>query len=328
MADDDVLIPIGALARLTGLSVRTLRFYSDSGLLAPAGRSEAGYRLYDAGAAGRAELVRTLRELGVDLPTIRRVLERELGVADVARAHAAAVDAQIRVLRLQRAVLQAAAARDTTTPQEMKLMHDLARLSAAERRNIVSDFVEETFAGLDADPGIAERMRMAMPELPEEATSEQVQAWIELAELVGDADFRMRVRAMAQRSADDRAAGGSVGVRAATESPASDREREAHGAAAQLVAERAGAAARDGIDPASQAGQDLVAQLVVEMARLYGTTDQPAFREQLADMIETFTDRRVERYWQLLGIMNGWPQRGPSASPAWEWLLAGLRAAA
>ncbi|MEA2142916.1 MAG: hypothetical protein QOI64_1346, partial [Solirubrobacteraceae bacterium] len=153
MADDanrSVLIPIGALARLTGLSVRTLRFYSDSGLLAPAGRSEAGYRLYDAGAAPRAELVRTLRELGVDLPTIRRVLDRELSVAGVARAHAAAVDAQIRVLRLQRAVLAAAAARETTTPQEMKLMHDLARLSAAERRNIVTDFVDDVFAGLDA----------------------------------------------------------------------------------------------------------------------------------------------------------------------------------
>ncbi|HEV2774026.1 MAG TPA: MerR family DNA-binding transcriptional regulator [Solirubrobacteraceae bacterium] len=57
--DDATLIPIGALARLTGLSVRTLRFYSDSGLLAPAGRSDADYRLYDAGAAARAELVRT-----------------------------------------------------------------------------------------------------------------------------------------------------------------------------------------------------------------------------------------------------------------------------
>jgi hypothetical protein len=225
-------------------------------------------------------------------------------------------------------VLQAAAARDTTTPQEMKLMHDLARLSAAERRNIVTDFVEETFAGLDADPGIAERMRMAMPELPAEPTGEQVQAWIELAELVGDPDFRARVRAMAQRSAEDRAAGGSVAVRAATESPASAREREAHGATAQLVAERAGAAVRDGIDPASEAGQALVAQLVPEMARLYGTSNQPAFREQLADMIETFTDRRVERYWQLLAIMNGWPQRGSSATPAWEWLLAGLRASA
>ena len=60
------------------------------------------------------------------------------------------------------------------------------------------------------------------------------------------------------------------------------------------------------------------------MAQLYGTTDTPAFRAQLAEMIETFTDRRVERYWQLLAIMNGWPQRGPSATPAWEWLLAAL----
>ena len=63
------------------------------------------------------------------------------------------------------------------------------------------------------------------------------------------------------------------------------------------------------------------------MARLCGTTDGPKFRAQLADMVDTFTDRRVERYWQLLAIMNGWPQRGPSATPAWEWLLAALRAA-
>ena len=324
---DATLVPIGALARLTGLSVRTLRFYSDSGLLPPAGRSEAGYRLYGADAAPRAELVRTLRELGVDLPTIKRVLDRELSVAGVARAHAAAVDAQIRVLRLQRAVLAAAAARDTTTPQEMKLMHDLARLGAAERHNIVTDFVEDVFDGLDADPGIVERMRMAMPQLPEEPTTEQVQAWIELAELVGDPDFRGRVRAMAQRSADDRAAGGSVAVRAATESPASGGEGERHGRARQVVVEAAGAAAQAGIDPSSVAARELVAELLPRLAELYGTTDKPAFRAQLAEMIGTFTDRRVERYWELLAIMNGWPQRGPSGTPAWEWLLAALRAA-
>ena len=83
MHDDASPMTIGALARLTGLSVRTLRFYSDSGLVAPAGRSEAGYRLYDAAAPARVELVRTLRELGVDLPTIKRVLDRELSVAGV-----------------------------------------------------------------------------------------------------------------------------------------------------------------------------------------------------------------------------------------------------
>ena len=69
-------ITIGELARRTGLPVRTLRFYSDRGLVEPAGRSDAGYRLYDEDAQARVALVRTLRELGVDLPTIGRVLDR------------------------------------------------------------------------------------------------------------------------------------------------------------------------------------------------------------------------------------------------------------
>src|SRR5919107_255751 len=102
MHDDGQLITIGELARRTGLTVRTLRFYADGGLVAPAARSDAGYRLYDAGAAARAELVRTRRELGVVLPTIRRVLARELTAADVAATHAAALEAQIRVLRARR----------------------------------------------------------------------------------------------------------------------------------------------------------------------------------------------------------------------------------
>ena len=38
----------------------------------------------------RLGLVRTLRDLGIDLPTIRRVLEREVSVPEVAAAHAAA----------------------------------------------------------------------------------------------------------------------------------------------------------------------------------------------------------------------------------------------
>ncbi len=326
MAPDADLIPIGALARLTGLPVRTLRFYSDGGLLEPAGRSEAGYRLYDAGAIARAQLVRTLRELGVDLPTIKRVLDREVSLTGVAAAHAAALDAQIRVLRLQRTVLRVAAARDTTTPQEMKLMHDLARLGAAERRNIVADFVEEVFAGLDADPGIAARMRAATPELPDEPTGEQVQAWIELAELVADEDFRRRIRAMAQRSAQDRAAAAGAGSPAAPAAPAA---RDAHERAAQAVGDRAGAALAAGIDPASAQACPVVDELAGMFAELHGRTDGPEFRAWLADTLETFTDRRAERYWQLLAIMNGWPQRGRAAEstiPPWEWLVAGLRA--
>ena len=77
-SDGGTLYSIGDLARRTGLAVRTIRFYSDRGIVAPAGRSPAGHRLYDAGAVARLDLVRTLRELDVDLPTIRKVANQEL----------------------------------------------------------------------------------------------------------------------------------------------------------------------------------------------------------------------------------------------------------
>ena len=59
-------LSIGQVARLTGLSVPTIRFYSDEGLVPPVGRSPGGYRLYDHESLCRLELVRTLRDLGVD----------------------------------------------------------------------------------------------------------------------------------------------------------------------------------------------------------------------------------------------------------------------
>jgi DNA-binding transcriptional MerR regulator len=312
MHGDGHLITIGELARRTGLTVRTLRFYADDGLVAPAARSDAGYRLYDADAAPRAELVRTLRELGVDLPTIRRVLARELTVADVAATHAAALETQIRVLRVRRAVLQAAARRGSA-PQEMKLMHRLAQLSDDERRRIVADFVDHVFDGLDADSGIVARMRGAMPQLPDEPTDEQLEAWIELAELVADDDFRAVIRRMAERGAADRLAaeGGP--------DPA-DAVR-----VAQLVVDRAGAAVAAGIEPAQAAAAPVVDELAAAFADLHGRPDDRAFRAWLAEVTDTFADRRAERYWQLLAIMNGWP-RQPSSAAAWEWLIAGLHA--
>jgi DNA-binding transcriptional MerR regulator len=312
MHGDGHLITIGELARRTGLTVRTLRFYADDGLVAPAARSDAGYRLYDADAAPRAELVRTLRELGVNLPTIRRVLARELTVADVAAAHAAALETQIRVLRARRAVLQAAARRGSE-PQEMKLMHRLAQLSDDERRRIVAEFVDHVFDGLDADAGIVARMRGAMPELPDDPTDEQLEAWIELAELVADDDFRAVIRRMAERGAADRA-GAQGGP-----DPA-DAVR-----VAQLVVDRAGAAVDTGIEPAQPAAAPVVDEIAAAFADLHGRPDDRAFRAWLAEAVDTFADRRAERYWQLLAITNGWPQQ-PSSAAAWEWLIAALRA--
>jgi DNA-binding transcriptional MerR regulator len=290
------LLSIGELSARTGLPVRTIRFYSDRGVVPPAERSDAGYRLYGPDAPARLGLVRTLRDLGVDLATIRRVLERELAVADVAAAHAAAIDAQIRVLRVQKAVLQAVARRGSD-PEELKRMHRLAQLSDEERRRIVADFLDHVFDGTGVDPAFAARMRSAAPDLPEDPSPELLEAWIELAELVQDPDFRTRVRAMSEQGA------GSP--------PPGDMR-----ATAALVAERAGAALREGVAPGTARAEAVVAELLPA----FGDAD----RAELADRLALGTDARAERYWQLLAIINGWPPV-PTVVPAWEWFIAALR---
>jgi DNA-binding transcriptional MerR regulator len=312
MGDAGDLYTIGELARRSGISVRTIRFYSDTGLVPPAGRSAAGYRLYDDDGVARLDLIGTLRALDVDLATTRRVLARELEIVDVLRAHAAALDAQIRVLRLRRAVIGSLAGAQTT-PKEIKLMHNLAQLTSDERQRIVDDFLDHIFDGLDVDPEFVARMRSVRPALPDDPSPAQVDAWIELAGLVGDAGFRARVRRMSERHAAD----------------AVERPGGQDGAAARrngaLVADRAGAALAAGVDPASPDAEPIVAELVGAFAKAAGRTDDPAMRAWLAETIETFADARVDRYWELLGAINGWPAR-PGAAPAWAWLLAALRA--
>ncbi|HWH11576.1 MAG TPA: MerR family transcriptional regulator [Solirubrobacteraceae bacterium] len=313
---DDRLYTIGELAQRSGISVRTIRFYSDTGLVPPAGRSEAGYRLYDDDGVARLDLIGTLRALDIDLASTRRVLAREVEIADVLRAHAAALDTQIRVLRLRRAVLGSLVRRQSN-PEEIKLMHNLAQLTSDERQRIVDDFLDHIFDGLDVDPTFVGRMRSARPALPDDPTPEQVDAWIELAGLVGDPEFRGRVRRMSERHAADAAAD-------AVDRPAASDAQAAHRNAA-LVAQRAGSAVAGGIEPGSAQAEPIVDELVGAFAAASGRAEDPETRAWLAETIETFADPRVDRYWELLGLINGWPAR-PSAAPAWTWLLAALRA--
>ncbi|WP_412539706.1 MerR family transcriptional regulator [Longispora sp. K20-0274] len=312
MEGEHPLYGIGDLSRRTGLSVKTIRYYSDAGLVPPTDRSPVGYRLYDLDALARLDLVRTLRDLGVDLATIRRVLDRELGIAEVATMHVDALDAQIATLRLRRAVLRAVARRGSD-PKEMSLMHKLARLSDAERRQMLTDFHDEVFADLDVRPEFAAYMRGAMPELPDDPSPEQVEAWVELAELVRDPTFRARARRMAEQHALDRGSAGHEGSYAGWM------------AAGKQMIERGMAAAEAGTDPASAEGRALIDELVALYLTGHGGSDSPEFRAWLAEQVEVGGDARVEHYWRLLSAINGWPEV-PKREPAWIWLVAALRA--
>ena len=71
-------LSIGEFARMTHLSVRTLRRYHESGLLVPAAvDGSTGYRTYAVDQIAVAQVIHRLRELEVPLPEVRRVLEAD-----------------------------------------------------------------------------------------------------------------------------------------------------------------------------------------------------------------------------------------------------------
>jgi len=66
---------IGQVAQATGLPVKTVRFYSDEGLIHAVGRSEGGYRLFAPAVVAELGLIRALRTMDVPLPELKRILE-------------------------------------------------------------------------------------------------------------------------------------------------------------------------------------------------------------------------------------------------------------
>ncbi|WP_089098660.1 MerR family transcriptional regulator [Streptomyces hyaluromycini] len=310
MIDDGTgLFTIGELAKATGLTVRTIRYWSDEGVLTPVTRSPGGYRLYDAESFARLELIRTLRELGLGLGHVRAVLSGEQTVSEVAAAHVAALDAQILPqrgdpqLKVTRAVLSTVARRGSSA-EEMTLMNKLARLSAAERKRITEEFVAELFHGLDAvDPDIEERMRSIAVDLPEEPTPEQVDAWVELAEMVQNPEFRAEMRKVFEFNV-------------------SDQDRSAVRGRSTWFPMRLvqlGAEARErGIAPESPEAE---AEAIVW--EVLGGGDLTVVLERM----ESASSDRLARYRELLSTLKG---GSPAAAHREEfaWVVAALRARA
>jgi DNA-binding transcriptional MerR regulator len=288
------VLTIGQLAHHTGLSVRTLRFWSDEGAVPPVARSAGGYRLYDAESVARVELVRTLRQLGLGLDDVCRVLSGRTTVAEVADAHVAALDAQIRSLKVSRAVLSTVAKRGSTV-EETALMNRLARLSAAERKQIIDEFKEEVFGGLD-DP----RLRTFSIELPDEPTPEQVDAWIELAELVRDPGFRARLRTWMKLN---------------TPVPGQSRPPGASIWWARQIVQTVAEVRKGGGAPEGPAAAEVLSEL-------FGDADRAAVLRSLEAGIEA----GAEHYRRLVARVRG-QDSSPDATEELQWLARALRTA-
>ncbi|UOX93029.1 MerR family transcriptional regulator [Amycolatopsis sp. FBCC-B4732] len=320
------LYSIGDVAHRTGLSVSAIRFYADEGVVAPTALTEGGFRRYDVQAISRLELVRTLRDLGAGLADIRRVLAEETTLPDLARAHLRLVEDRLRQFRARRAVLRTIVRQETTADQ-VGLLHKLVSLSDDERDRLVAAFWEFVTEGLDVHPAYVEQLRSRRPNLPEEPSTEQLEAWIELADLVRDEDFRTSVRDFYHRAfAADRG-------RLMT-TPEMLARLEAHRKLLleARAARQAGVAAdspraRELAERAADGATDLVAAMTGERApqeSVYAAPDGRAARW----LAESTGLKLLKKYHTLVATISGAPV--PDADPDQaaalrEWLAAARR---
>ncbi|WP_369389815.1 MerR family transcriptional regulator [Streptomyces sp. CG1] len=358
---------IGELARCTRLSVKTIRFYSDQGLVAPVSRTAAGYRRYGPDAVARLALVRTLRELGLGLEVIRRIVDRPFDLGRVAAEQAAALDVQISVLRLRRAVLSAVAARREPSLEEMELMNRLATLSEAERHRLIDGFLDSVFtaptapdspeaaASGSSEADVTDSPEANFTDPPEVYVTDPPEAYVphpseaalrrSLTPELPDNPTEEQMAAwveLAELSLDD-------GFRATVRRLVQDHARHRPGheggdksgagrpPGPNLVAvtrEVVGTALASGTRPEAPEADPVVADLITRCALVSGHPGHASSQaspheshEWLLRRLETARDPRWDTYLRLLALVNCWPAPDP-VTPVIDWAATALRARA
>ncbi|SCG62233.1 MerR family transcriptional regulator [Micromonospora halophytica] len=71
---DGALMQIGEVAERTGLSLRTIRYYEEVGLIVPSARSQGGFRLYTHADVDRLQVVKRMKPLEFSLEQMRDLL--------------------------------------------------------------------------------------------------------------------------------------------------------------------------------------------------------------------------------------------------------------
>src|SRR5262245_3987154 len=103
------LLTTGDMARLSANTLRTVRFYEESGILQPVERTEGGHRLFSPSELDKLRLVSDLRSAGFGLEEIKQLLAVKGGAAngaDAAQDLRAQIDVSITTLSERIVLLQ------------------------------------------------------------------------------------------------------------------------------------------------------------------------------------------------------------------------------
>lgn len=118
-ARDKTLFQIGEVADRVGLSLRTVRYYEEVGLVTPSARTEGRFRLYSEADVERLALVKRMKPLGLtldEMADLLKLLERNNHLADsdtaeqqkvIDKLHQYAQRADERITRIERDLTQA-----------------------------------------------------------------------------------------------------------------------------------------------------------------------------------------------------------------------------
>ncbi|RLU92081.1 MerR family transcriptional regulator [Streptomyces griseocarneus] len=295
---DDGTLTIGDLARLGGVSVKTVRFYSDQGLLPATDRSPGGHRRYGPGAPARLRRIRELRALDLPLEEVARALEGDEALSAALASRLAGVRETLTALRWQEASLHALAS--APPGEQPALLRLFGGLSQPPSTDTVVAFWKST-----CPVGLSARTRDAfldtvVPELPPAPTPDQAVAYARLHAYTSDLTFAAQVRRDQRGSATGPCDG----------TPLYEGVLEAYALAASAVA----------ADRTPAPGCELDAY-VGAFGTSRGERDTAGFRATLLRETAWTRQPRVTRYWSLADEVS--PGTGNTGA-ALDWLLGAL----
>ncbi|MFF7312344.1 MerR family transcriptional regulator [Streptomyces sp. NPDC008137] len=302
----DLLWSIGELAERAGATVKTVRFYSDQGLLPEAARSSGGHRRYGPLALERLRLIRSLRALDLPLPEIRRVLEDDDAAG---RALEGALDSrlselgsELKVLRWREAALQLV--RDCPPAQRAGRLRLLSALNTPPSTAPLAGFWRTWLPPRMPRLAIAAFLEAAVPQPPDEPHPTQVLAFARLhAMTTAPCPGGRRPQPVVHRVAGARGAALLYAGLIEAFDIAAPHLRRAH-------------------DP--DPGEALDAY-VAAYASAYRSRDTREFRRSLA--VRLSAEPRLDRYWELAAVVLTPPGGSPQPTPgsADDWLREALR---
>ncbi|WP_295633061.1 MerR family transcriptional regulator [Novosphingobium sp.] len=156
-------LDIAAVARLTGLTSRALRFYEARGLIAPL-RTASGRRLFGTGELARVHQLLTLKRAGLSLAQIKQLFEgRRIDLGRLLRTQIDIIDAQARDLAEARTHLETALSRiDRGEPLDAATLCSLIKSGATIMEHENWSAVSDRYIGPEAKADFA----AAMPKMP------------------------------------------------------------------------------------------------------------------------------------------------------------------